>query len=1142
MLIVKNLKKTYKTKGGVEVHALDDVSVTFPESGMVFLLGKSGSGKSTLLNMIGGLDRVDSGEIIVKGKNSKTFSGSDYDSYRNTFIGFIFQEYNILNEFNVEQNISLALQLQGKPNDKKVVEEILEQVDLKGLGKRKPNTLSGGQKQRVAIARALIKNPEIIMADEPTGALDSNTGKQVFETLKKLSKDKLVIVVSHDRDFAEYYGDRIIELSDGKIISDTTKEYVTPDMVSSNVHVINDHTVAIKDTSKLSDEDMKQIAKVLKKQKGEAVISSGDHDLTLVRQAIHLNSDNSSEVFNDTGDIETKEYDGSKTKFTKSKLPFARAFKMGSSNLKLKPIRFIFTTFLTIVALVMFGLTSTLMLFRESYSVYKALKSADYTAEIVSKYYKYTDVQYEINYEKGTKVESSRWDSEGEAYFDDEEIASMNKNNNSLTFAGLITFGNGWGTSRYSFENTEELNDYYRQEIIGFCEADSQFIEKSNMQIIAGEYPTNSDEILISKYHYEVIKLCTTGINSYDNLINKNVKLEVRGNRSTITKNFVVSGIYDAGEIPSNYDSLKSSDELSERDREKLQDNYAAYLSSSFQCVIFVHPDFYTTYSDTLYAYNTGYGYYNPGISIRGLRISDWGENFDYDISEWDGVWNVGTDKILPYASEIKFYDVNGKEIEYKAPEDGQIYLSMNRYGDMERDQLNGYYDNCNELINSKDYNKSLYDLVSGKEDIYYAIINRLREKMWGDSYPEGFDYETDRKTIDDLMEKYYVDVATKRYVDDMCYSMENGFHWEIPEEERDTYVDFTAFREKVEQFRQERPNNFNELNYLINYLSKDTHGWLKHYSAYDYSGWWYDRYTYEEQEQVNVIRNKYENNPQSVSPDEYEFLQSIVEKYGEPNEIHQLTFDTSWIKAFPDISVPNVTYKNVAGKKGTMEVIGYVDGYDMFLKHDYAKKLGTIDNSTIWTSERETSYQGPENPKYRYVITHSAYTQGQVDLMIKQTKTCGYSMNNRVYNNLQMMLSLISLLKTIFLIVGIVSGVFAALMLLNFIATSIAAKTKEIGILRAVGARGSDLFKIFFSESGLIAAICSAVAIIASAIACWRLNVMMADEVGIALLDFNILNVGLILVGAVIIAILGTLVPVILAARKPPVESIRSL
>lgn len=199
MLSVKDLVKVYKTKGGAEVRALDGVTLDFPDKGMVFLLGKSGSGKSTLLNVAGGLDRPDKGEIIVKGKSSKDFSASDFDSYRNTFIGFVFQEYNILNEFNVEQNISLALQLQNKKNDRAAVNALLEKVDLKGMGKRKPNTLSGGQKQRVAIARALIKEPEIIMADEPTGALDSNTGKQVFETLKKLSAEKLVIVVSRPR-------------------------------------------------------------------------------------------------------------------------------------------------------------------------------------------------------------------------------------------------------------------------------------------------------------------------------------------------------------------------------------------------------------------------------------------------------------------------------------------------------------------------------------------------------------------------------------------------------------------------------------------------------------------------------------------------------------------------------------------------------------------------------------------------------------------------------------------------------------------------------------------------------------------------------------------------------------------------------
>lgn len=189
MLKAINLKKTYKPKKGQEVKALDDVSIEFEEKGLVFILGKSGSGKSTLLNVLGGLDTYDEGIIEVKGKSSKDFSQSDFDSYRNTFIGFIFQDYNILDGYTVEKNIGLALELQGKKADKKAIEELMDKVDLKGYGKRKPNTLSGGQKQRVAIARALIKNPEIIMADEPTGALDSNTGKQVFDTLKKLSQE-----------------------------------------------------------------------------------------------------------------------------------------------------------------------------------------------------------------------------------------------------------------------------------------------------------------------------------------------------------------------------------------------------------------------------------------------------------------------------------------------------------------------------------------------------------------------------------------------------------------------------------------------------------------------------------------------------------------------------------------------------------------------------------------------------------------------------------------------------------------------------------------------------------------------------------------------------------------------------------------
>lgn len=224
MIELKNVSKTYKSKKSINTKALDNVSLNFDDKGMTFILGKSGSGKSTLLNVIGGLDKYDSGDMIILGKSSKDFNQADFDSYRNTYIGFVFQEFNILEDYDVYENIVLALQLQQKDVDKQQVENLLKKLELKELSHRKVNELSGGQKQRVAIARALIKEPKIILADEPTGNLDSSTGKQVMDLLKEISKEKLVIIVSHDRESANTYGDRIIEIKDGSIINDVKKK------------------------------------------------------------------------------------------------------------------------------------------------------------------------------------------------------------------------------------------------------------------------------------------------------------------------------------------------------------------------------------------------------------------------------------------------------------------------------------------------------------------------------------------------------------------------------------------------------------------------------------------------------------------------------------------------------------------------------------------------------------------------------------------------------------------------------------------------------------------------------------------------------------------------------------------------------
>lgn len=221
MIDLKHVKKIYKSKSGSEVFALDDVNLSLGSSGLVFVVGKSGSGKSTLLNLLGGLDSASGGELLVCSRSIGEFSRADFDSYRNTYVGFVFQEFNILEQYNVYENIELALKLQDVNVERSNIDSLLERLGLNGLGMRKINELSGGQKQRVAIGRALIKEPKIILADEPTGNLDSSSSEQIFNILKDISKDKLVVVVSHDMESAEKYADRIIKIEDGKIVSDS---------------------------------------------------------------------------------------------------------------------------------------------------------------------------------------------------------------------------------------------------------------------------------------------------------------------------------------------------------------------------------------------------------------------------------------------------------------------------------------------------------------------------------------------------------------------------------------------------------------------------------------------------------------------------------------------------------------------------------------------------------------------------------------------------------------------------------------------------------------------------------------------------------------------------------------------------------
>lgn len=222
MLELKNIKKSYTT-GDFTQEALKGVDLKFRKNEFVAILGPSGSGKTTLLNIVGGLDRYDTGNLIINNRSTKKFKDQDWDAYRNNCIGFIFQSYNLISHINILSNVEMGMTLSGVSSKKRrsKAKKVLEQVGLKEHMHKRPNQLSGGQMQRVAIARALANDPDIVLADEPTGALDSKTSVQIMELIKEIAKDKLVIMVTHNPELAKNYATRVIEMRDGEVISDS---------------------------------------------------------------------------------------------------------------------------------------------------------------------------------------------------------------------------------------------------------------------------------------------------------------------------------------------------------------------------------------------------------------------------------------------------------------------------------------------------------------------------------------------------------------------------------------------------------------------------------------------------------------------------------------------------------------------------------------------------------------------------------------------------------------------------------------------------------------------------------------------------------------------------------------------------------
>ena len=586
MLEVKDLYREYKPKKGEPVVALNHVSVKFPDKGLVFILGKSGSGKSTLLNVMGGLDKADGGDIIIKGKSSKNFKQGDFDSYRNTYLGFIFQEYNILDEFNVGQNIGLALELQGRKATSDEINRILEEVDLKGYGNRKTNELSGGQKQRVAIARALVKDPDIIFGDEPTGALDSKTGLAVFDTLKKLAQNKLVIVVSHDREFAELYGDRVIELADGKIISDIEKISVAGDKKSEGLTLIDQSVLKVEKDYELTDEDMALIKKYLNEKKNqERLISLDDSVNGAFKRITRIDDFGNKESFKTTDEaaIVNKQEE---FKAIKSRLSLRKCFRIGGSSLKTKPFRLVITILLAITAFGMFGLADTMGSYNKVTSTTDSIMELanDSIAMEKVQYYKYSDTD---DYVSSRKM-----------YADDDDLNEL-KNKYGIDFKGVYRLNENGESSFY--ENIKNNNsDYYSSYpsyFSGLYLSNPADISRMGYTLI-GSYPENDGEVAITKVMYETFKK-----NGYKDSSGKSIDPTAMTESNIIgktlsyyssngQKSFKITGIVDTNFNRERYaalDKSEASDMASTIGYYMLANQFMSDYRYSFSSVLFTN-------------------------------------------------------------------------------------------------------------------------------------------------------------------------------------------------------------------------------------------------------------------------------------------------------------------------------------------------------------------------------------------------------------------------------------------------------------------------------------------------------------------------------------------------------------------------
>ncbi len=1161
MIEAKKLRKIYRTKKGVVVRALDGVSLKLPETGMVFILGKSGSGKSTLLNVLGGLDNFDSGEIIIKGTSAKDFKQSHYDSYRNTYIGFIFQEYNILEELTVGANIALAIELQGRKATNNEINEILKEVDLEGYGSRKPNELSGGQKQRVAIARALVKRPEIIMADEPTGALDSTTGKQVFDTLKKLSRDKLVLIVSHDREFSEQYADRIIELADGRIISDVEKKTESGQEDSIDIEqpiTFEDNEIKIEHGYYLTEEDRLQINKYLSGLSCGASIKVGKKEKNKF----------TSKDFVPTDESKIVPPKNDKFELIKSRLSIKNAFKIGSGALKYKKIRLVFTIFLSLIAFTFFGLADTIA----AYDNIKTATSSIYDtgvdyASYIKSYKRYYDDEsfYWVDYDTYLSEEDIKAISDNVG----EEVVGVYNKELKLSISdnlAALNDGNEVYEALYPTDLTgitsisEELMSRYGFTFVG---QDSRLAQEKNEVVITKfvyDYFQKVGYKCFSDKGFEEIK-----IEKPEDLLGKKLSFKLNPTVS-YTEEYTIVGIIDTNFDYSRYIPLTDENAtitMNLIEYMSLVSELEAASRYSFACVAFVSDD---ALKSAINAYGGMAERFEGNITLFGLE----NDNIEYEYDIWENEMKIYfqegfsrisslsklKDKVIWSTGELEALDEN----QIIVPPQVLLYMLRSSSGDesilWDESRLVGFEKTL------------LQNVRDGKWNVNYGVClnDILRNMQYFSCYKYAYENYDEVKA---LVLQYCIDVY--------------GMNAEDAEKisESDVYTTFvnTQFTnysnivtdDYVKEYRNALAKTYGIENMLISDEIASSLITTVTYDDITYSSYYRDemstivsvvdafydivvrKYVYDNYDDAFAYckaATGEEEIPFDFAIDTYiQYLTGYKSENVDFTPSAEIGFEEYYARKvldFYNLCADSMVVKNVIsyysyysyneGLIKNIEIVGVVpnDSNENFIIMDdeIVNSLLGVNVGGIYSfavGRMPSDMQG--------IRTHVAFSNEYIKDDVR------YKLKNNVTQQLDMVDELLDVLGDVFLYIGIGVAVFASMMLFNFIATSVSYKKQEIGILRAIGSRSSDVFGIFFAEAFIIAMINYVLSIAGTLTVTLIINSVLREEAGllITFLNFGLRQIVLLLLISLFVAFISTFIPVKKIASMKPIDAIKN-